>query len=194
MTTEPTSTETVFTPTPVVPVPRPKRSSRLLDLALGGAAVLAIAGVAFAVGRTTAPASTTPAAFNQGTIVRPNGSFAPGAGGPGSPFALGGRPAIDGTVTAVSADSVTVRTDNGQEVTIALNGSTAYHQAASATASDVAVGSTVTVRVDGGFRGNGNGNGGNGGNANANGGEGGTGQTGTGQTPRLTASDVTVAR
>jgi hypothetical protein len=92
-------------------------------------------------------------------------------------------------VTAVTADSVTVKTANGQEVTVTLNGSTAYHQATSATASDVAVGSTVTVRVDGGFRGNGNGNGGSG---NANGGQ--SGQDGTGQTPRLTASDVTVAR
>jgi hypothetical protein len=188
MTTEPTSSETVFTPTPVVPVPRRKRAGRLLDLALAGAAVLAIAGVAFAVGRTTAPATTAPAAFQQGTFVRPNGSFAPGAGGPGG-FALGGRLAVDGTVTAVTADSVTVKTANGQEVTVTLNGSTAYHQATSATASDVAVGSTVTVRVDGGFRGNGNGNGGSG---NANGGQ--SGQDGTGQTPRLTASDVTVAR
>ncbi len=187
MTTEPTSRETVFTPTPVVPVPRRKRAGRLLDLALAGAAVLAIAGVAFAVGRTTAP-TTAPAAFQQGTFVRPNGSFAPGAGGPGG-FALGGRLAVDGTVTAVSADSMTVKTANGQEVTLTLNGSTAYHQATSAAASDVAVGSTVTVRVDGGFRGNGNGNGGSG---NANGGQ--SGQDGTGQTPRLTASDVTVAR
>lgn len=192
MATEPTSTETVFTPTPVVTVPRRKRSGRLLDLALGGAAVLAIAGVAFAVGRTTAPATTVSAAFQQGTFVRPNGSFAPGAGGPGG-FALGGKLAVDGTVTAVTADSLTVKTANGQEVTVALNGSTAYHQATSATASDVALGSPVTVRVDGGFRGNGNANGGNG-NANGQGGQGGTGQTGTGQTPRLTASDVTVAR
>jgi hypothetical protein len=191
MTTEPTSTETVFTPTPVVPVPRPKRSSRLLDLAVGGAAVLAIAGVAFAVGRTTAPATTVPAAFQQGTFVRPSGSFAPGAGGPGSAFALGGRLAVDGTVTAVTADSMTIKTANGREVRVSLNGSTAYHQATSATASDVAVGSTVTVRVDGGLRGNGNGNGGNG---NANGSQGGTGQTGNGVTPQLTASDVTVAR
>jgi Domain of unknown function (DUF5666) len=190
MTTEPTSTETVFTPTPVVPVPRPKRSSRLLDLALGGAAVLAIAGVAFAVGRTTAPVATVPAAFQQGAFLRPNGSFAPGAGGPGSAFALGGRLAIDGTVTAVSADSMTIRTPNGREVTVTLDGSTAYHQATSASAADVAVGSTVTVRVDGGLRGNGNGNGG----ANANGGQGGTGPTGNAGTPQLTASDVTVAR
>jgi hypothetical protein len=193
MTTEPTSTETVFTPTPVVAVPRRKRSSRLLDLALAGAAVLAIAGVAFAVGRTTAPATTAPAAFQQGTFVRPNGSFAPGAGGPGG-FALGGRLAVDGTVTAVSADSMTVKTANGQEVTVTLNGSTAYHQATSSTESDVAVGSTVTVRVDGGFRGNGNANGGNANGGAGGSGQAGTGQTGTGAAPQFTASDVTVAR
>ena len=42
-------------PVPAAPVVRKARGGRILNYALGGALVLAIAGVAFAVGRVTAP-------------------------------------------------------------------------------------------------------------------------------------------
>jgi uncharacterized protein DUF5666 len=50
-------------------------------------------------------------------------------------------------VTSVSADSMTVRTADGQDVTVQLDSSTTYHQASTASSSDVAVGDDVTVRV-----------------------------------------------
>ena len=50
----------------------------------------------------------------------------------------------------MSADSLTVKTADGQEVTIELDSSTAYHMASAASASAVAVGDDVTVRVEGG--------------------------------------------
>ena len=139
---------------PVAPVARPqKRSSRILDFALLGAAILAVGGVAFGVGRATAPAVA--AANGAGTFrgtngFRPNGSFDPNAPGRGGAFALGGGLSIDGTVTAVSADSMTIKLASGQEVTFALDSSTAYHQATTASASDVAVGADVSVKVKGG--------------------------------------------
>ncbi len=70
------------------PAPGPAASST----AALGAAIVAIGGVAFAIGRSTAPASalTQVGAFPDGAVgLGPRGSFAPG-GGPGG-FALGGR-------------------------------------------------------------------------------------------------------
>jgi hypothetical protein len=147
------------TPAPIVPANQPpkRRASRWIDIALAGAAVLAIAGVAFAVGRTTAPTPTqaTRGFGGNGGFFR-GGSFdpnAPGQGGNGGgrgAFGLGGGLAIDGTVTSVSADSLTVKTADGRELTVSLSDSTAYHQASPATSSDVTVGDNVSVRVAGG--------------------------------------------
>ena len=175
-------------PVPVVPANQPpkRRASRLLDIALALAAILAIGGVAFAVGRATAPAPAQAArGFNgNGGFFRNGGSFDPGAGGgngqgPRFAFGGGGALAIDGTVTAVSADNITIKRADGQEVTFDLTGTTAYHQATTAAASDVAVGDSVSVRVtpDGRL-----GGGGQGGQAGA---------TASGA-PTLSASDVTV--
>ena len=164
-------------PPPAVVVKSRRPSSRLLDIALAGAALLAVGGVAFGVGRATAP--TLPAgfergagAFTGGNVVRPDGSFAPGSGR--GAFGLNGALSIDGTVTAVSADSITVKLADGQEMTFALDSSTAYHQASSASSTDVAVGDDVSIKLKGGQRAQG------GADASA--------------APRLPASDVTVTR
>jgi hypothetical protein len=170
------------TPAPVAPaaaVVRPRRSSnRFLDAALVAAAALAIGGVAFAVGRATAPAAAaglTDGAipFPGGRVVTPNGSFDPGAG-PRGGLGFGGGLSIDGTVTAVNGDTLTVKLADGQEVTFTLDSSTAYHQATDASASDVAVGDDVSVKVKGGARVQ--------------------GPAGASAAPRLSASDVTVTR
>jgi len=167
-------------PAPVVPANQPatRRGSRLLDIALAGAAIIAIGGVAFAVGRGTAPvpAQVTRGFDGNGGFFRNGGSFDPGAGGgngQGPRFAFGGAGAlaIDGTVSSISADSITVKTADGQDVMIGLDKGTAYHQASSAASSDVAVGDDVTVRVQGG--------------------RGGITPTPSGP-PRFSASDVTV--
>ena len=123
--------------------------------------------------------------FNgNGGFSRNGGSFDPGAGGgngqgPRFAFGAGGALAIDGTVTAVTANSITIKRADGQEVTFDVTGTTAYHQATTAAAADVAVGDSVSVRVapDGRL-----GGGGQGGQAGA---------TASGD-PTLSAGDVTV--
>jgi len=153
-------------PVPVVTVNARPRSGRLLNLLLIGAAIVAI----------TAPASTLPrfgAFTNGGTGVRPDGSFTPSAGGPGF-FGRDGGLSLDGTVKAVSADSLTLTLADGREMTFKLDGTTTYQQATPATATDVAVGDSVSVKIAGIGR--------------AAGAGGGT------TTTDLTASDVTVDR
>jgi hypothetical protein len=165
-------------PAPVVAVAPRAKSGGILNVLLIGAAILAIGGVAFAVGRSTAPASAFPGVGNltDGPIVQPGASFAPGAGGPRG-FAADGGLAIDGTVTAVDADSLTLTLENGDQMTLALDGDTTYHEATDATPAVVAVGDDVSVKVDGGGR-----------IQSSNGGNGGS------TTPDLTAGDVTVSR
>jgi hypothetical protein len=156
-------------PAPVPPAPLRRRSSRIIDLALVGAAVIAIGGVAFAIGRATAPASAAVGFARGGAIVRTDGSFDPGTGA-GPRFALGGEL----TVTAIDADSITIKTADGQERTFDLDGSTAYRQATDASAADVSVGDDVSVKVS------------NDGPVSA--------PLASGEAPRLSASDVTVTR
>jgi len=178
------------TPEPVVPVTRPASagrssgSSRVLNIALAVAVLVATAGVAFAVGRTTAPASATTAGrFNGGfSGLGPNSSFVPndnggefrangGFAGRGGFGALGGGLNIQGTVESVSADSITITTQSGQTITVGLDSSTTYHQQSAASASDVQAGKTVIIDVSGGFRPGVTTNGNNGSNGNsANGG------------------------
>ena len=147
---------------------RSSGSGMLVNVLLGIAVVVAVGGVAFAVGRATAPAAVaaTNGRFGNGGFVGgPNASGAPGGGfvGPGG-FGGNGGISIEGTVTAISADSITLKLASGQTLTIPIDAQTAFHQRASATAADVTSGSTVIVQVQGG-RGafNGNGNGGAGG-------------------------------
>ena len=154
---------------------RSKGSGMLVNVLLGIAVVIAVGGVAFAVGRATAPTAVAAAnngRFGNGGFLGPNASGAPGGGfvGNGGLGGFGGA-SIEGTVTAISADSITLQLASGQTVTIPIDAQTTFHQRASATASDVTTGSTVIVQVQGGrgfFNGNGNGNG-NGGGPSASG-------------------------
>ena len=165
---------------PVVVAPR-KRSSTWVNLLLGAAAVIAIGGVAFAVGRSTAPASaagipTFPG--GDGFVITPGGSFDPnalpggGAGRPAGVFGTGG-PTIDGTVASIDGSTMTITLPSGDTMTVTLDDDTTYHESAPASASDVAVGDDVSVRIDGGrFQAGGSGDG----------------------ASDVTASDVTVSR
>src|SRR5947209_7833216 len=96
-------------------------------------------------GRPTDPFASTPPATNGGGF----GQFAGGGAGV----------SIQGTVTAVTAQSITLQLASGQTVTIPVEPSTTYHSRTAATASDVANGATVIVQVAGGGRGFGNGQG-----------------------------------
>jgi hypothetical protein len=150
-----------FQPLPVgVAKPR-ARSAGILNVALGLAALVAIAGVAFAVGRGTAPvsAATGPGGFPNGPL--PSGAILNG-GGPGGFVGGAGGLSIEGTVTAVDADSVTIETSTGGTIELSIDDGTEYHQQAAADASDVTTGSKVVVQVSG-F----GGRGGRPGNANA---------------------------
>ena len=73
---DPTPAPEVFQP------PAPRRSTTLVNVALGLAVAVAIGGAAFAVGRATAPVATRGALGNQlPGGFQPNGSQAPGAFG-----------------------------------------------------------------------------------------------------------------
>lgn len=173
-------------PVPVSVRPRPSggsNGSRLLNLALGAALLIAAAGVAFAAGRATAPAGTTGAAGAPGGAsvpgaqggnggfgnddggLRGNGSFPAGVPGDGDGGfrdglgAFGGGLTIEGTVDSVTAGSVTIKLASGRTITVGLDSSTTYHQQTSAAAGDVQAGKSVILRLAGGFRPDGNGSG-----------------------------------
>ncbi len=144
-----------LSPVPLIP-PKPKqRGGGGLLLAL--AALVAVGGIAFAVGRMTAPAAAA-STNGRGTGFQngagnggvPSGSFAPGAFGRGGVGGAFGGITLDGTVTAVGSGTITVKTANGTETTIPTSSTTTYHQQQAATSGDVAVGATVEVRLAGG--------------------------------------------
>jgi hypothetical protein len=155
--------------------------SRLLNVALGVALVVGVAGVAFAAGRVTAPEAAG------GTVVAIDGQFPGGGAMPGGgdlpeivvpgngelPGGVrgngnGGRgmvgfaagPTVEGTVESVTGDSITVKLEGGQTITVGLDEDTTYHQQTDAEASDVAAGTSVIVRLGGFQPGQGGGGGG----------------------------------
>jgi hypothetical protein len=167
---------------------KPRARITLTSILLAAAAVVAVAGIAFAVGRVTAPSGTAnPNGFGRalnggnGTFNARNGAF-PGANGNGNGGGLFGAAnggiELRGTVTSVDGDRITVQLANGQSVKVQTSSSTTYHTQASGSASDVSNGKSVIVQVGGatGLRGLF--------------GQGGTGNTGTATIP---ATDVTVA-
>jgi hypothetical protein len=140
-------------------IAKPKSSSgRGTSLLLVLAGAIAVGGIAFAAGRLTAPAAATTAGrFGNGQVpgngqglpgngqLPVNGQLpADGQGFPGRDGGFGGL-SLAGTVSAVSADSITVTLESGTSVTIPLDAKTTYHAAAAATADDVTVGSEVRV-------------------------------------------------
>jgi len=173
-------------PTPVAPVPtmpiaatapvvaapaplpdaRPKSSGgRIVNIILAVAVAVAIGGVAFAIGRTTAPAAEAigPGGFGGGFAngsFLPNASGAPGFGGGRGGFGGGFGGAgltIEGTVQSVSGDTVTIKTANGQTIEVTTAADTTYNTQAAGSASDVTDGATVRIQVtgvggNGGFR------------------------------------------
>ena len=175
-------------PPPVVPVPATRRSrgARILNAVLAVAVALAIAGVAFAAGRLTAPAAAFAGRFGNGApgqIFNGNGNGNGNGGGRGQGgaggFLAGGGVTIQGTVESITDTTLTLKTASGQTIQVALEGTTTYHAQSDASASDVKTGGTVLVRLNlrGGF-----------GNA----GPGSSPGTADGGATNPTASDVTV--
>jgi hypothetical protein len=157
-----------FRPQPVVPsapalqVPRRSSSGGWLNVILVLAAIVAVGGVAFAIGRNTAPVAAATGRgnglFGNGNFAR--GSFAPdGSGGPGGGFLGGlrgdGGFSLSGTVQSVTGDSLTITTANGQTLQFALGADTTYSSRTPASAADVKTGSKLEVQLQlgaGGFR------------------------------------------
>ena len=166
--TSPVAASPVTTaPGPVVPAAKSKGSSgRLLNIVLGVAIAVAIGGVAFAVGRSTAPASASTGrggfgANNPNASFGPRASGAPGFGGGRGGFGgFGGAGlTVRGTVQSVSGDTVTIKTANGQTIEVTTGADTTYNTQAPASATDVTEGKTVQVQITptgggngGGFR------------------------------------------
>ncbi len=136
------------------------RARGWIDIALAVAAVVAVAGIAFAIGRITAPTTATVAA-NGGQF--PGGQFFQGQGQGNRGFGNGGLPggqgntlpgagllrqgAIRGEVVEITSDHITLKLASGLQVTIPLDSSTTYHQQASATSGDVKSGTQVLVEL-----------------------------------------------
>ena len=134
----------------IVPVIVEKKRSSVLGLLLGLAFIVAVGGVAFAVGRVTAPASaaTTGGGGNGFGGNAPGASGAPGFGGGAN--AIGNASlTLSGTVEAVSSTSISVKTDAGATTEVPIDGSTTYHGQTSASASSISVGDTVRVQISG---------------------------------------------
>jgi hypothetical protein len=171
-------------PPPVLPAPvvRRSRGVRILNAVLAVAVALAIAGVAFAVGRLTAPAPAFAGRLGNGSpgqIFNGNGNGGSrGQGGAGG-FLAGGGVTIQGIVESITDTTLTLKTASGQTIQIALEGTTTYHAQSDASASDVKTGGTVLVRLNlrGGF---------------GNPGPGSSPGTANGGATNPTASDVTV--
>jgi hypothetical protein len=156
---EPIAADDVPAPAaPVSPRPhsaRPTRRSSSVTALLLISAMVALGGVAFAVGRTT---STGQSGTGQTTNNAANGLGGPGFGpnASGLPnFDLGGRDGgfggtatITGTVLSVTSTSITVQLADGQTVTVATGSSTTYHAQTAATSSDVTTGAAVTIKTD----------------------------------------------
>jgi hypothetical protein len=147
-------TQPVVPSPPTIQIPRRKSSGAWLNVVLVVAAVVAVGGVAFAVGRNTAPVAAAgqrgAGNFGGGNFQR--GSFDPTASGaPGGFLGNGGRGGgfnLTGTVKSVTADTLTITTANGQTLEFTLGAGTTYDAKTPTTASDVKAGSKVEVQLD----------------------------------------------
>jgi hypothetical protein len=147
-----------FAPAPIVAKTTAKnRASTGTALLLVGALV-AIGGVAFAVGRVTAPAAAaTPAAGGLGGAGRGAGAngeggfggFGGGAGGAGGFGGAAGRGAaglsVSGTVVSIDGSTIQIKLANGTTETLNLSSTVTYRDSTTGTATDVIPGSTVQI-------------------------------------------------
>jgi hypothetical protein len=146
---------------PATPPPTTVGASRVASRGAGSvllavAALIAVGGVTFAVGRLTAPAA---AATTRGPGGGGNGAF-PGGQGVGRQGGLGGLLGgggltIRGTVTATSPSGITIRLASGTTITIPTDSSTTYHRQTAASSGDVTTGNDVLVELAGGQGGQG---------------------------------------
>ncbi len=136
--------------------PKPKKRGGASNVLLVVALVVAVGGITFAVGRTTAPAAveTFGARAQAGLTDQPGSgpatSFDPANGAPaGVPGGLDDRTmTITGTVIGIDGSTMTITTADGTETAVDTSGST-YHGQTAATVADVTPGTKVSVSVAG---------------------------------------------
>jgi hypothetical protein len=138
---------------------RASKQDRTTLILLVIAAMVAVGGIGFALGHVTAPSGTSGGAANpsgRGGFGRNLPSLAPGqtfnpgdfGGGNGQLRVNGLGGGLSGTVQSITGTTMTILMSDGQSVTVDLTGRTTYHGETSASASQVAVGTTVTVQLD----------------------------------------------
>jgi hypothetical protein len=133
-----------------------RKTPRTALIALALAGVLVVGGGGFALGRVTAPTPTF-AGFRgggNGGNGFPGGGVGDGQGGDlgqgngqGGGFRGGGF-GLQGTVQAISGDTLTLKTANGSTVTVNLSGSTTYGKQVAGQQSEIATGSTVRIGIN----------------------------------------------
>lgn len=137
-----------MTAQPAVPVRRDRGTQLLLLVAV----LVAVAGLAFAGGRLTAPAPASAAnrTFGNGA----SGGFGAGAGGTGAGgtgagagIGRGFAAGIQGTVVSVNGSTMDVKLTSGTTVTVNLDPSTTYHTQVAADAGAVKTGGQVIVQI-----------------------------------------------
>jgi len=144
------------TPLPAPTIAPKRKGASAGSILLVVAALVAVAGVTFAVGRMTAPTTSGTGnrnfqgdgAFPRGSLV-PGGSFVPGQGGMPGDALGGGSLTIEGTVSSVGGGKLTLKLTSGSTMEVATDSSTSYHRQGDASSSDVTVGSQVLVQVNG---------------------------------------------
>jgi hypothetical protein len=129
------------------------------DRLVAGALCLVLGGVGgFALGRATGSSgpATLAEAFQlaqEGKLPRGDlqgrggGQGFPGGQAPGGGQGGAGRPSVQGDITSVDGDVLTVTTQAG-ELKIQLTGSTEIRRAVAGKASDLAAGDTISVQLD----------------------------------------------
>jgi hypothetical protein len=180
---QPTFQHAPVAPIPPVAATRPAARKRgIVDVVLVIAAIFAVGGVGFALGRATAPAAVAQTAnrgngggqFGANGGQFPNGGEFPNGGGQGGNGGAGGNGfgggrglglTLTGQVTDISADHLTLKLASGQSIQVGLGATTTYNSQTPATAAAVTTGSTVQIQVSraGGATGGAGGGTGNGG-------------------------------
>ena len=144
---------TSFAPAPLIATTKPGNRASLGTALLLVGALVAIGGVAFAVGRVTAPTAT--AATNGLGAGRGTGNGGTGfgggpvgSGGPGGFGGVGrtgGGLSVSGTVVSIDASTIQVKLANGTTETLNLAPTVTYRDSTTGSASDVTPGSTVDI-------------------------------------------------
>jgi hypothetical protein len=129
---------------------RPKKQDRTTLALLLVASLVAVGGVGFALGHVTAASNPSSSARPSGLGGRGFASLAPGQ--TFNPTQLGGTRAgtavISGTVQSFDGTNLVLSEVGGESVTIDIAGTTTYHGETTASASQIAAGTTVTVAID----------------------------------------------